>query len=412
MTSSSEDNERSDTVLDSQTMSESMSDSAADQGVFRLLDLPTEVIDMVVCTAIYNDTDTFRASCLTSKDCAEIAISHFIRSAFVLLRRCANVSHDILRSSESKWLIEGSASVKMIGRIVPTRRLHMSDGVALRLDSIPSQVRKYGVRRFVQRVQEEAESWSSKPTIRALYNIEFLNLRRQRLYDLRDVPEHLLEVLDRCKRIESGHRGTDDCLAHCIRSMKNLKTLVVYHTDLTEVSRWICRLQLLINLSFHYCHGPLPERLDCWKTLRALAVSHCDGPTLHKAVERMMSLETLSMEHLAIRALPSIVCHSAKLKRLEICSTTLEALPAGLANLTSLEVLLLRKTRLRTLPESIGTCTSLRHINLLGNPLESLPDSLVGCTALTELRPAALHKTFVPRAVRRDMRLRRDQSRR
>ncbi|KAK9932696.1 hypothetical protein M0R45_019921 [Rubus argutus] len=115
-----------------------------------------------------------------------------------------------------------------------------------------------------------------------------------------------------------------------------------------------------------------------WNSLRNLLLFNCTRlESFIETVNKMQSIEKLSLFGSGIKGLPSWIGYLTSLRELNVSGTPLKKLPLSIGGLTSLRRLYLSRTLITELPSSIGDLTSLAHLGLSGTRIIKLP-SLIG----------------------------------
>ncbi|MCP4305509.1 MAG: hypothetical protein GY788_11650, partial [bacterium] len=112
-------------------------------------------------------------------------------------------------------------------------------------------------------------------------------------------------------------------------------------------------------------------------------------------IAALTAIESLSLSHNQLTALPPEIGALTALKRLYVDGNRLTNLPPEIAALTALEALFVHGNRLTNLPPEIAALTTLEWLNLNGNQIRSLPPEIAALTALETLQ---LLDNPVPRA--------------
>ena len=106
---------------------------------------------------------------------------------------------------------------------------------------------------------------------------------------------------------------------------------------------------------------------------------------LPTSIGNFKALESLKLNHAALKYLPDSIGDLKSLKILDLEGNDIKSLPDSIGDLTSLETLNLSENTLDTLPESIGKLTSLKQLYLKGNQLSHLPGSISNLQSLSVL---------------------------
>lgn len=190
-----------------------------------------------------------------------------------------------------------------------------------------------------------------------------------------------------------------------IVSLKRLKSLSIYRTDVRELPESLDRLAELESLTLikNPALGALPrsfeklrslQNLSVWQSsiselppnfgqlvsLKHLKLDKCPVYALPESFGQLGSLETFEFDAYreSLSELPESFGQLTKLKKLSLKGhAKLTALPESFANLSSLETLHMNGCKLAHLPESFGDLQNLKYADLSKNQLTGLPQSFL-----------------------------------
>src|SRR5262249_30269967 len=117
------------------------------------------------------------------------------------------------------------------------------------------------------------------------------------------------------------------------------------------------------------------ERIAAWKRKPAKP-SHWSGGDESHTVDVLVSMRTLDLKGLGLKAVPESLREARGIEILDLSENMIQELPPWIGELTALWGISLVRNQLRTLPIEIGSLQRLIFLLLHRNRLETLPDTL------------------------------------
>ncbi len=167
---------------------------------------------------------------------------------------------------------------------------------------------------------------------------------------------------------------------------KNLKKLVLFKLQLTELPKEIFELSNLTELDLsHNELSSLPESISKLSNLSILELYYNQLSSLPESISKLSDLTELSLGGNELTSLPNSISRLRNLTSLGLYGNKLNSLPKRFSKLSNLTYLNLNNNFLRRLPESITKLINLTKLSLKVNGLRSLPESISKLSNLTEL---------------------------
>ncbi|TFL03004.1 adenylate cyclase-like protein [Pterulicium gracile] len=184
--------------------------------------------------------------------------------------------------------------------------------------------------------------------ISELKRLEELDCRRNLVTDLT-----IVCMLEGLQSLRADH-NTVHALDLSIGS--RMSSLDVSHNDITRIS---------------LLPGPIGKTPY---NLVSLDISYAKLSSLDDlALSQLTSLQTLKLDHNALKILPDSICNLTSLVTLQCSYGSLTELPVNIGNLHKLEFLDLHCNSLKQLPPSLWNCASLRVLSVASNLLKAFP---------------------------------------
>lgn len=141
--------------------------------------------------------------------------------------------------------------------------------------------------------------------------------------------------------------------------------------------------------------------LTRYHNLRTIVIHQYAGVQLPPELRWFPKLETLTIEHatqLDWSRTWDFLLGTVTLKNLSLNNCNISSLPETHVN-APLETLSLAHNTLRALPDCIGNMTTLKRLDISDNRLKRLPDALCRVTTLDEIRCVENHLRKIPRCL-------------
>lgn len=192
-----------------------------------------------------------------------------------------------------------------------------------------------------------------------------------------------------------------------------LRGLYIHDTDVTAIPDFVGRLPLndiqirkspvesisddcfaglagtLMSLTLSDCakFASLPETIGRCERLESVSVNHCRLAALPESLMDLPHLRFLRVFRNSLAWLPSY-WSLIQLQELDVSHNSIAELPEAMTGCLQLTVLRASHNRLKRLPPSLGRLVHLLELDVSTNALEVLPDSLGHMTSLHSLNVA------------------------
>lgn len=135
----------------------------------------------------------------------------------------------------------------------------------------------------------------------------------------------------------------------------------------------------------HNALAAVPDAVEALGALATLSVAHNNLRVLPAGLARLARLRVLDAGYNALRAVPAPLAQCTALTSLDISHNLFEAVPAPVCALPRLARLIADNNSIRAVPPAIGALTALTHLSLSENYIAALPDALGTLPALAKL---------------------------
>lgn len=162
-----------------------------------------------------------------------------------------------------------------------------------------------------------------------------------------------------------------------IRQLKNLTSLDISHSDLSELPEWIGKLKYLEYLYLNnnkLIH--LPEWIGRLKNLNFLDVQNNQLVEIPASIGKLTKLFGFLVYNNKLSCLPEEIGKLKHLMILDISNNQLTELPDCVGNLTNLSGLIMSNNKIAELPDSITQCIHLILFDLSNNRIKKLPEDI------------------------------------
>ncbi|WP_414553320.1 COR domain-containing protein [Anabaena sp. CCY 0017] len=161
----------------------------------------------------------------------------------------------------------------------------------------------------------------------------------------------------------AGHRLT--FLPPAIEQLIHLETLILGKWDIDEEQPRGNKLK------------SLPPEIGSLKNLKSLNLSYTEITELPPEIGQLSHLQTLKIHYSKLSVLPPEIGRLVNLENLDCSFNNLSRLPPEMGQLYNLKSLNLRSNNLIQLPSEIGQLTNLKSLNLRENQLSKLPRTIL-----------------------------------
>ena len=271
--------------------------------------------------------------------------------------------------------------------------------------------------------------------------------------ELTEFPEEKIKDLTKLEHLDLSNNDLK-VLPESLRQCKQLRSLNLYNSGITEIPKWISEFDAMeyLNLSgidigyskiFNFDHIKFPKNLktlnlrycqllrippDVFKlkkleylnikensllwlpgkigNLKNLQTLKADWPFVYvsKRMGELKKMTSLNLTDGFRRKIPTFVYHMAQLKRLDASSANIETITSDIKNLVNLEYLDLNSNYdLENIPDEICQIKNLKVLNLSVCGLQTLPQSIHNLTNLEALNLSSNHLTTLKKEDFADM---------